>query len=221
MRIRKILVQMLVAALIIMALALVNGGEVKAALQSNPSTQYKKTDTMANWLPAFRNMEATGGAMGLNETINSSTLLASTSSNNIDVHLMKSTEWGAMAILSSSAYGNPSNEKLLTSTTGNETGVILDGNHYEWVAGGYKDAPVFSGKNARYYDSYGSDANATKANGGPKTGDALGTGTTEQPGCRGWHKASGSGWVYDYSDFGGKRVYTWQWWYFLLHLQQR
>lgn len=65
MRMRKILVQMLIAIMVIMALALINGGEVKAALQANTSTHYKKTNTMATWLPAFRNMEASGGAMGL------------------------------------------------------------------------------------------------------------------------------------------------------------
>ena len=65
MRIRKILVQMLIAVMVIMTLALINGGEVKAALQANTSTHYKKTDTMANWLPAFRNMEATRRSNGL------------------------------------------------------------------------------------------------------------------------------------------------------------
>jgi hypothetical protein len=143
-------------------------------------------------------------------------------SNNIDVHLMKTTEYGAMAILFASGYGNPSNENAITSTTGNETGVILDGAHYEWTAGGYTGAPVFSGKNARYYDSYGSDANATKANGGPKTGDALGTATTEQPGCRGWHKASYSSWVSSGDESNrSRRILSWYWRYFLFRWLQR
>ena len=124
-------------------------------------------------------------------------------SNNIDVHLMKTTEYGAMAILSASAYGNPSNERAITSTTGNETGVMINTNNYEWTAGGYKAAPVFSGKNARYYDAY--EASNTSA----KAGDALGTDATANPGCAGWHQASYSTWVgYSTSD-GGLRIRTW------------
>lgn len=154
--------------------------------------------------------------MGLGETIDSSTLLGTSSSNNIDVHLIKTTEYGAMAILSASSYGNPSNDNEITSTTGNETGVMINTKYKEWTTGGYSGASVFTRKDARYYDSYGLDENATKANGGPKTGDALGTATTEQPGCRGWHSVSSSGWVDDVSIYGGKRIHTWLWWYFLL-----
>ncbi|MCI9177732.1 MAG: hypothetical protein HFJ28_04050 [Clostridia bacterium] len=38
---------------------------VNSISQANTSTHYKKTDTMANWLPAFRNMEATRRSNGL------------------------------------------------------------------------------------------------------------------------------------------------------------
>ena len=102
-----------------------------------------------------------------------------------------------MAILSASGYGNPSNDKAITSTTGNETGVMINTSYWEWTAGGYKSAPVFSGKNARYYDSY--EASNTSA----KVGDALGTKDTTNPGCAGWHQASSSGWVSTGTSSGG------------------
>lgn len=132
------------------------------------------------------------------------------------MHLMKTTEYGAMAILSASGYGNPSNDKAITSTTGNETGVMINTSYWEWTAGGYKSAPVFSGKNARYYDSY--EASNTSA----KVGDALGTKDTTNPGCAGWHQASYSLWVRSgYESNGGTRIQTWLWQYFLLRRQPR
>ncbi|MCI9177525.1 MAG: hypothetical protein HFJ28_02880 [Clostridia bacterium] len=131
--------------------------------------------------------------MGLSETINTTTLLGTntgeSTSNNIDVHLMKTTEYGAMAILSASAYGNPSNERNITSTTGNETGVMINTNYGEGTAGGYSGAPFFNEKNAKYYDAYEARNNSEKA------GDALGTDTTANPGCAGWHLAYYSTWV--------------------------
>ena len=38
---------------------------VNNILQANTSTHYKKTDDIANWLPAFRNMEVTRRSDGL------------------------------------------------------------------------------------------------------------------------------------------------------------
>ena len=113
---------------------------------------------------------------------------------------MKTTEYGAMAILSASGYGNPSNERAITSTTGNETGVMINTSNWEWTAGGYSGAPVFSGKNARYWDSY------TAQNTSAKVGDALGTKDTTNPGCAGWHSASSSHWVTTDTGYGGIRI---------------
>ena len=63
---------------------------------------------------AFRTMEQAGGSMGLAETLNAD--LTSKESNNMDVHMMRSTEYGAIAILSASGYGNPSNAQAITTT---------------------------------------------------------------------------------------------------------
>ena len=125
--------------------------------------------------------------MGLNETLNED-LTSSSGSNGIDVHMMRTTEYGAIAILSASGYGNPSNAKAITSTTGNETGIILNTNNYEWTAGGLQGS-IFSGVNNRYFDSYTSNQASARA------GDALGTSITPNPGAAGWHSASYSNWV--------------------------
>ena len=195
----KIKLISLVVLLAVMVLLPV--GNVKASLQANPNTHYKKVDTIENWMVNIRNMEKSGEAMGLSETFNPD--YTSTSSNGIDVHMMKSTEYGAIAILSASGYGNP--QKLQNSTekttTGNKTGVYFSGANWEWVAGGLQGS-IFGGVNSKYYDSYtGSQASA-------KVGDALGTSGTTNPGCAGWHSASYAYWVdgsnpYFVRDYGG------------------
>lgn len=175
---------MLVIVIIVINLVLLMG-KSNASLRSNPNTNSLK-DTLDNWMKNIRALEAEGEAMGLQEKINTD-LTSSTESNNIDVHMIKSTEYGTMAILSSSKYGNP--EKLqdsaIKSTTGNKTGVYVPGDKYEWVAGGIK---ISNGPDKRYYDEY------TKEQTSAKIGDALGTSTTENPGCSGWHSASYSNW---------------------------
>ena len=171
--------QILKKSAIIIAISLIavmlNTGKSSAVLQANQNTQYTKTDTLESWQKNIRNMEATGGAMGLSETINSD-LTSSSGSNNIDVHAMKTTEYGAIAILSASSYGNPSNDQAITTTTGNNTGVMLKTNAWEYTSGGI-------GTQSKYFDAYGS----------AKTGDAFA--------CAGWHKASSSNWVVSYGPY--------------------
>ena len=183
----KTKVKLLALAIMLVTMTLMPIGQVKAALQANPNTQYTKTATPENWMKGFRQMETAGGAMGLNETLKDG--LISESSNGIDVHMMRTTEYGAIAILSASGYGNPSNAQAITSTTGNETGIILNTNNYEWTAGGLQGS-IFSGVNSRYFDTYTGNQSSARA------GDALGTSTTPNPGAAGWHSASGSNWVY-------------------------
>lgn len=183
---RKYLKEIISITLMTLLLLAINTGESKAALQANPNTKYTKKDTAINWMTNFRKMEESGGAMGLSETLN--TDLTSTDSNNIDVHMMRSTEYGAIAILSASGYGNPSNDKDITSTTGNNTGIMLNTANYELVAGGLKGS-IFSGTNSKYYDTY------TTAQTSARIGDALGTSSTSNPGCTKWHSATEFYWV--------------------------
>ena len=181
--------KLILATLIIMlATILLNTMEVQATLQANLNTHYKKTDIPDNWMTNFRKMEETGGAMGLSETLNED-LTPSSKSNNIDVHMMRTTEYGAIAILSASGYGNSKtlqNSEIKT-TTGNKTGVYLSGGNWEFNAGGLENR-IFSGVNKKYYDTY------TSARNSARVGDALGERTNN--GCQGWHSASNSGWVF-------------------------
>lgn len=185
--IKKLNKKQIILGVILMCIIMLPIGNVKAALQANQNTQYTKKATPGTWITNFRQMEAEGSAMGLNETLNSD-LTSSSDSNNIDVHMMKTTEYGAIAILSASGYGNPSNENAITSTTGNNTGVILNTDYYEWTAGGARGS-IFSGINSRYYDTY------ETSNASAKIGDALGNDSTTNPGCAGWHSASDLRWL--------------------------
>ena len=179
----------LLTLIIMLATILINTMEVQATLQANPNTHYKKADTPAKWMTNFRKMEETGGAMGLSETLNAD-LTSSSGSNNIDVHMMRTTEYGAIAILSASGYGNSKTlqNSTIKTTTGNKTGVYLSGGNWEYNAGGLEDR-IFSGVNKKYYDTY------TGARNSARVGDALGERTNN--GCQGWHSASDSFWWVD------------------------
>ena len=177
----------LLTLIILLVTILLNTSEVQATLQANPNTHYKKADTPANWMTNFRKMEETGGAMGLSETLNED-LTSSSGSNNIDVHMMRTTEYGAIAILSASGYGNSKTLKNseIKTTTGNKTGVYLNGGDWEFNAGGLEKY-IFSGVNKKYYDTY------TSSRSSAKVGDALGERTNN--GCQGWHSAYNDVWV--------------------------
>lgn len=178
----------LLTLIILLVTILLNTMEVQATLQANPNTHYKKADIPTNWMTNFRKMEETGGAMGLSETLNED-LTPSSKSNNIDVHMMRTTEYGAIAILSASGYGNSKtlqNSEIKT-TTGNKTGVYLSGGDREYNAGGLENS-IFSGVNKKYYDTY------TGARNSARVGDALGERTNN--GCMGWHNTT-SNWFYE------------------------
>lgn len=59
----------------------------------------------------IRTMETKNQAMGLEESIEEQSMQSASGSNGIDVHMIKSTEWGTVAILSASGYGNKKNYK--------------------------------------------------------------------------------------------------------------
>ena len=193
----------LLTLIIMLATILLNTMEVQATLQANPNTHYKKKDIPDNWMTNFRKMEETGGAMGLSETLNED-LTPSSKSNNIDVHMMRTTEYGAIAILSASGYGNSKTlqSSEVKTTTGNKTGVYFNGSDWEYNAGGFEKS-IFSGVNKKYYDTY------TTARSSARVGDALGERTNN--GCQEWHGATDSIWIndsYSYFSRGGGRVFS-------------
>ena len=180
----KKLKQALVTSTLLLGMLTIGGTSSQAALQANATTHNApKGATGASWIQSIREMEKSGQTMGLNETIN--TDLTPTTSNNIDVHMMRATEYGAMAILSASGFGYSGKlqDAPVKSTTGNVTGVYVLGNRYEWTAGVGSTSTV--GKDARYYDLY-KIGDLTSA----KIGDAAGLDTyTTNPGCMSWHGA--------------------------------
>ena len=180
----------LTTLIIMLAIILLNTSEVHASLQANSNTHYNSNNTKKPevWMSEFRKMETSEGGMGLSETLNED-LTASSKSNNIDVHMMRSTEYGAIAVLSASGYGN--NQTLQNSTTktttGNKTGVYFSGGNWEFVAGGI-EGYIFSEVNKKYYDTYKSGDRSSA-----RVGDALSERTNN--GCQGWHSASEYSWV--------------------------
>ena len=89
------------------------------------------------WITDIRQKESSGKCMGLNEEIDTTTGLATTKANDIDVHLLKNTEYGAILILGASDYGKQgtditarrmdrgttSGTDVQASTTGNKYGI--------------------------------------------------------------------------------------------------
>ena len=183
--------QILVTSTLVLGILTISGTTSKAALQANAATHATgKTATGASWIQSIREMEKSGQTMGLNETIGTN-LVATSPSNNIDVHMMKTTEYGAMAILSASGFGYSGKlqDAPVKSTTGNVTGVYILGDRWEWTAGVCSASTV--GKDGRYYDLYTIN-DQTSA----KVGDALGLDTyTTNPGCSGWHGAGFAYWL--------------------------
>ena len=150
----------------------------KAALQANGNGN--STATVNDWLINIRKIEAIGGTLGLAAGINGN-LTDSGETNNIDVHMQKNTEYGAMAILSASAYGNQKKIADGETTTGNKSGIYIFLN-IEWVVAGINNFNVVNFKNAegKYKNIY---TNTYVA----KIGDAI----TE---TRGWHGSNYSDW---------------------------
>lgn len=153
---------------------------VHAVLQANGTSS--STKKIGDWIKDVRYMESLGGTLGLNDTINDTDLTStSDTSNNLDVHMQKNTEYGAMAILSASAYGNPYKIEDGETTTGNKSGIVMNFNG-EWVSAGILE--MGSEKCTNYvnahqkYKNYGSFINYVSRN-----GDAM----LE---TKGWHNSS-------------------------------
>lgn len=159
------------------AMVLLGTGSSKAVLQSNGNEG--AVDSLPNWMINARKMEELGGAMGLSESLNDN-LTTNGDSNNIDVHMQKNTEYGALAILSASSYGNPGKVNDGETTTGNATGVVMKFNN-EWTAASLEGG--LDTYSARYRNYYMQNYVA-------KRGDAI----TE---TKGWHGSNSSWFFYN------------------------
>jgi len=154
--------------------------KVEAALQANGGTPV--TANLNDWIKAVRQMQATGGTLGLTDTINTN---LTSSNKNMDIHMQKNTEYGAMAILSASAYGNPNKITGGQTTTGNASGIQIKLNE-EWVAAGRSDTYIGNMKSAsgRYWNNYGTGNGSNS-----KNGDAMAE-------TEGWHGSTGNSWLW-------------------------
>lgn len=153
MKIKKVIMIMALIPLISLILPIKS---CYGIVQSNKLTHASPTYTgWWNWMTSMRTAESSTGAMGYQETYNSSTLEPTTEENDADIHLMKNTEYGALVLLSASAYGTEekSNPKPET-TTGNSTGVYMNYSSYEYTAGVTNGS---AGYKPRYINQYGSE----------------------------------------------------------------
>lgn len=184
----KIKKRMITAGIMtILCLASMPNNANAAGLQANGGEPANKS--LEGWLTGVRQMQAAGGALGLTDTINfdasnydstkAETCDLIGSNTNLDIHMEKNTEYGAMAILSASSYGNPNPIADKETTTGNKTGVVMKING-EWVAAGTGNTNATYMYNAtkRYWNDYGTAAYITSNREGwltkvPKSGDAV------------------------------------------------
>ena len=60
---KKLKKEKIIIAFMLLGIMLLPTTGVKAALQANPNTHTKKTDTPTNWMSNFRKMETTGGTV--------------------------------------------------------------------------------------------------------------------------------------------------------------
>lgn len=159
MKSRKIII---VCVGLLLLSVLLNINNVQAALQSNGNTSAKYN--IDDWMLKIRQMQQLGGTLGLTDTINTTNLTSN--STNLDIHMQKNTEYGAMAILSASSYGNPNKINDGETTTGNKTGVVMQINK-EWVSASVDiDTQIWKQSSSRYKNVY--DRTYTE-----KTGDAI------------------------------------------------
>lgn len=176
--------------LIILASLLIMPNTSRAALQSNGGTPAKKT--IDQWMLQIRQMQSAGGTLGLTDTINETGLTGTNS--NLDIHMEKNTEFGAMAILSASSYGKPDKVNTGETTTGNKTGVVINLNK-EWVAAGtISSTKTYRNAVGRYKNAYTTSYVA-------KAGDAIKE-------TEGWYGSTSSTWIPNSDRSGLLRSYS-------------
>lgn len=127
MKIKNKILTIMVTGVALSALIMPN--KSNAALQSNGGTP--ETKDLGTWMLQIRQMQEMGGTLGRTDTIDTTNLTSG--ATDLDIHMEKNTEYGAMAILSASAYGNPNKINDGETTTGNSTGIVININK-EWVA---------------------------------------------------------------------------------------
>lgn len=152
-------------------------GQVQANVQSRPNATSLTGRTASDFFALIRQMETSGQSMGLNASVDS-TGKETSSSNNIDVHMIKNTEYGGAAMLSASSYGAAPTGSSNATTTGNEYGIYqMAAGNWEYVAGmleNTNNSYVTNIKNASkcYWNYYTNPSNSYSDYSGYVPGDA-------------------------------------------------
>lgn len=152
MKIKNKILTIMVTGVALSALIMPN--KSNAALQSNGGTPAVKLQ--GDWVLQIRQMQEMGGTLGRIDTINTTNLTSG--ATDLDIHMEKNTEYGAMAILSASAYGNPNKINNGETTTGNSTGIVINLNGERTAAVPYNIgyyAENFLNAKKRYKNVYG------------------------------------------------------------------
>ena len=184
MKNKKCMIKILILTICILCAIYPNNAY--AALQANKGGTSLTNVTADAFFTESRKMEQTGGTLGTDATIDSTTYRDS-SGNGIDSHMALNTEWGGAALLADSIFGvgNSISGSSDKTTTGNSSGVYNMANEKsEYVAeiwnktkNSYNSKII--GADSIYYNNYTANT--------PKAGDALE--------CAGWLRASYSYWA--------------------------
>ena len=156
----KVIAILLISAII----TLFNANISNAVVESRPDAASLVSKTASEFFALIRQMETSGGPMGLNATVDDQGNETS-SSNNIDVHMIKNTEYGTAGMLAASVYGSKDSKGNLNgTTTGNATGIYQMGSgknedNYEFMSailGTASSNEITNIKNApqKYWDNY-------------------------------------------------------------------
>lgn len=129
-----------------------------------PNYPFATKMTMANMFYAIRKMEFKNNIYGFNGTgtkLNSDGTIKN-DQNDIDIHMIKNTEWQAVAILSSSKYGKTGNnkydskEKMIINNNSTYTGkAYFNEENYDYNVIGIGEASSTTGNTTGVYDMAG------------------------------------------------------------------
>ena len=121
---RKIITTLIMMIIFISCLNI----NVLASYQIRPNYTILRNETAPNFWYNIRLKETNEGPMGLSMSVDK--VYSGNDGNGIDVHMIKNSEWGAVAMLSMSGYGSGNGTD--TWSTGNSTGVYALGSDTNW-----------------------------------------------------------------------------------------
>lgn len=144
---------------IVLGMLLTIPNSAHAGYQSKPGTALTLRP-ITTFFEGCRNMETSGGVLGLEEGLNEDYTGTTNGGNGIDAHMALNTEWGTIALFTNSKYGvkkGISGSNNDSTSTGNATGVYgLANGTPEYVATMFENSGTLAIKNfnSRYLNNY-------------------------------------------------------------------